>query len=92
MAQVKPRQKVIKALAKGQITIPREFRNVLGIREETLLSVSLVEDHLEIIPLQQDQETLRLYSDEDVIRFLKEDRLDEETARRVRDLLGRRVL
>ena len=32
MAQVKRRRKVMKALAKGQITIPSEFREALGIK------------------------------------------------------------
>ena len=35
MVQAKPRRKVIKALAKGQITIPNEFREALGIDAET---------------------------------------------------------
>ena len=31
MTQAKSRRKVVKALAKGQITIPTEFRRALGI-------------------------------------------------------------
>ncbi|MDO8567996.1 MAG: AbrB/MazE/SpoVT family DNA-binding domain-containing protein, partial [Dehalococcoidales bacterium] len=79
MPQTKTRRKVVKALAKGQITIPNEFRQALGIDAETLLSISLVGDHLEISPLRQGQETLRRYTEEDISRFLEEDKLDEET-------------
>ena len=86
MMQTKARRKVVKALAKGQVTIPSEFRNVLGIDAETLLSISLVGDHLEIAPLRPGEE-LRRYTEEEIGRFLKEDKLDEKTVRRVRELL-----
>ncbi len=89
MVQAKPRRKVIKALAKGQITIPNEFRKALGIDAETLLSITLVEDHLEVTPLRLREDALRRYTEEDIARFLEEDKLDEETARRVRELVRR---
>lgn len=89
MVQAKPHRKVIKALAKGQITIPNEFREALGIDAETLLSISLVEDHLEVTPLRPGEDALRRYAEKDISRFLEEDKLDEETARRVRELLQR---
>lgn len=83
------RRKVVRALAKGQVTIPNEFREALGIDTETLLDVSLVGDHLEITPLPRPADSIRRYSDEDIERFLEEDKLDEETANKVRDLLNR---
>ena len=89
MVQAKLRRKVVKALAKGQITIPSEFREALGIEAETLLSISLVDDHLEVTPLRQGEDVLRRYAEKDISRFLEEDKLDEETARRVRELLRR---
>ena len=89
MLQAKPRRKVIKALAKGQITISSAFRESLGIDAETLLSITLVEDHLEVTPLRQSEDALRRYTEEDIARFLEEDKLDEETARRVRELVRR---
>ncbi len=92
MVQAKPRRKVIKALAKGQITIPSEFREALSIDAETLLSITLVEDHLEVAPLRPGEDALRRYTEEEVARFLEEDKLDEETARRVRELMRREEL
>ncbi len=89
MVQAKPRRKVVKVLAKGQITIPNEFREALGIDAETLLSVSLVEDHLEVTPLRQGEDILRRYAEEEISRFLEEDKLDQETVRRVREILRR---
>ena len=82
-----PGKKVIETLAKGQITLPNEFRTALGITEETLLSVSLVGNHLEISPLHSEGEALRRYTDEDISAFVETDGLDEGTARRVRELL-----
>ena len=89
MTQTKRRRRVVKALAKGQITIPSEFREILGIDAETLLSISLVGDHLELAPLRQSEEALRRYTEEDISRFLEEDKLDQETATRVRELVKR---
>ncbi len=86
------RRKVIRALPKGQITIPGEFRKALGIGPETLLSVSLVKGHLEISLLDQHADGLRRYTAGDIERFLAEDRLDQETVRKVRALIGRRKL
>ncbi len=87
MVQTKTRSKVIKALAKGQVTIPSEFREMLGIDARTLLVVSVVGDHLEIAPLNPGQETLRRYTEKEIARFLEEDKLDESTARRIREML-----
>jgi len=87
MTETKTRRKVVKVLAKGQITIPREFREALEIDAETLLSISMVADHLEVSPLRQGQDTLRRYTEDDISRFLAEDKLDHKTAQRVRELL-----
>jgi AbrB family looped-hinge helix DNA binding protein len=82
--------KIVKPLPKGQVTIPAEFRRRLGIDESTLLNITLAGDRLEIRPLRVGEEArLRQYSDEQIARFLKEDRIDAATARKVRQLLGR---
>jgi len=45
---------VVKTHAKGQIIIPKEIRDNLGIRPGKALSVKLVNDHVEIRPLPDD--------------------------------------
>lgn len=87
MVQTKTRSKVVKALAKGQVTIPSEFREMLGIDAQSLLVVSVIGDHLEIAPLNPGQEAARRYTEQDIARFLEEDKLDEATARRIREML-----
>jgi bifunctional DNA-binding transcriptional regulator/antitoxin component of YhaV-PrlF toxin-antitoxin module len=87
MVQAKSRRKVVKTLAKGQITIPREFREALSIDSETLLSITLSGDHLEIAPLHQGLDNIRRYTDEEVSRFMEEDKIDRKTADKVRAML-----
>jgi bifunctional DNA-binding transcriptional regulator/antitoxin component of YhaV-PrlF toxin-antitoxin module len=87
VVQSKSHRKVIKALAKGQVTIPREFREALEISQDTLLSITMVGDHLEIMPLLQGHETLRRYTQEEITRFLEEDKIDRQTADKVRRLI-----
>ncbi len=82
--------KVVKPMAKGQITIPVEFRRRLNIGPDTFLRLTLKEGKIEIVPLRlvpQAEIPLREYTDEEIRRFLEEDRLDPETLAKVRRLL-----
>ena len=45
-------RKLVKQLRHGQITIPKEFREALGIDKDDLLSVALGEGKLEIEPVK----------------------------------------
>ena len=45
---------IVKTYAKGQIIIPKEIRDQLGITPGKELSVKLVDDHVEIRPLPDD--------------------------------------
>lgn len=83
--------KLVRPLAKGQVTIPVEFRRRLKIDADTLLSLTLKEGTIEIVPLRPlaPEERLREYGNDEIERFLEEDRLDPETAARARRLLGR---
>jgi len=45
---------ICKTHAKGQIIIPKEIRNKLGIEPGRALSIKLVDDHVEIRPLPDD--------------------------------------
>ena len=48
---------LVKALRSGQITIPSEFREKLGIDEETFLQIKLIEGELRIKPVKVSQKT-----------------------------------
>jgi bifunctional DNA-binding transcriptional regulator/antitoxin component of YhaV-PrlF toxin-antitoxin module len=92
MLRDKPLAKLVRPLSKGQITLPVEFRRRLKIGAETILNLTLKGGRIEIIPLRPmpQETTLREYERDEVQRFLKEDRLDPRTARKVRRLLGRK--
>jgi AbrB family looped-hinge helix DNA binding protein len=92
MTQDKSLTKLVRPLPKGQITLPVEFRRRLGINSETILSLTLKGNTIEIVPLRTipQQETLREYQDDEIERFLREDQLDPDTAAKVRRLLGKK--
>lgn len=71
---------------------PIEFRRRLKIDAETILSLTLKEGKIEIVPLRPLalEESLREYTDDEIERFLEEDRLDPDTAAKIRTLLGRK--
>lgn len=46
---------LVKALRSGQITIPSEFREKLGIDEDSFLQINLIEGELRIKPVRLTQ-------------------------------------
>ena len=91
MGATKPLTKLVRTLPKGQITLPIEFRRRLKIDDKTVLSLSLKGTKIEILPLRTvpQKETMREYEEDEIKRFLKEDRINAKTATKVRRLLGR---
>ena len=82
--------KLVRPLSRGQITIPVEFRKKLGIDANTILSLALRGNKIEITPAivrEVDEEELREYTDEEISQFLQDDKIDQETARTVKRLL-----
>lgn len=81
--------RLIRPHGKGQITIPVEFRRRLGIDEDTILRLELRGSRIEITPLRLSEEEglLRDYSADEIETFLREDRIDKDTAAKVRRLL-----
>lgn len=92
MREDKALTKLVRPLSKGQITLPIKFRRRLKIDAETILSLTLKEGKIELVPLRPLalDESMREYEDDEIERFLREDRLDPDTAAKVRRLLGRK--
>lgn len=82
--------RLVKPYAKGQITIPADFREKLGIDENTILQLQIKGSKIEITPLRltEDDRLIRDYDDRQIQAFLKEDKIDAETAEKVRALIG----
>lgn len=45
---------IVKTHGKGQIIMPKDIRDKLGIKPGTNISIALVDDHVEIRPLPDD--------------------------------------
>jgi AbrB family looped-hinge helix DNA binding protein len=80
---------IVKTHAKGQIIIPKEIRNRLGIKPGKELSIKLVNDHVEIRPLPDDpiefltgifKEYPKSMAGELLEERKKDDRIDEKNS------------
>jgi bifunctional DNA-binding transcriptional regulator/antitoxin component of YhaV-PrlF toxin-antitoxin module len=91
MARKERATKLVRLQAKGQLTLPAQFRRRLNVDEDSMLRVTLHEDRMTITPLRAERTDppLRTFSQADITRFLREDRLDRATAAKVQRLLGR---
>jgi AbrB family looped-hinge helix DNA binding protein len=45
-------RKIVKQLRHGQVTIPKEFREALGLTDEDMLAITLSEGKLEVEPVR----------------------------------------
>ena len=82
--------RLVRLYARGQITIPAEFRLRLGIDESTVLQMRLKGSSLEITPLRvvDEDRLLREYDPAEIQAFLRDDKLDRKTAAKARKLLS----
>lgn len=82
-------QTIIKPLDKGQITIPASFRKLLKITKDTLLQAELKDDGLLLRPINLDwrNKYVREFSDEEIREWLREDRLDKKTLKKIKKYL-----
>ena len=79
-------QVIIKPLDKGQITIPIAFRKTLGVDDTTLYKAQLKKDGILLTPLQVNwqEKYIREFSDKEIQNWLKLDKMDKKTLKRVK--------
>jgi AbrB family looped-hinge helix DNA binding protein len=79
-----------KVTRNGQITLPAEFRERLGISQCTFLRLTLRGSKIEVSPVQFSGEAveIREFDRKELNAFLQEDKLDARTAAKVRRLLS----
>lgn len=84
-----PITKLVKTQTKGMVTIPREFRQKLGIDENSLLEAKLVDNGVMFVKITYSSQNPQpeLYSDAQISQFLKEDKLDGKTVKKLKKLL-----
>lgn len=82
-------QVIIKPLDKGQITIPIAFRKTLGVDNTTLYKAKLKKDGILLTPLRVDWQDkyIREFSDKEIQDWLKRDKLDKKTLKKVKHYL-----
>ncbi|MCJ7797999.1 MAG: AbrB/MazE/SpoVT family DNA-binding domain-containing protein [Thermoleophilia bacterium] len=87
----KPLTRIVRSQAKGQITVPVEFRERLGINQSSFLRLTLRGSKIELTPVQFGSEgtALREFDRKELDNFLEEDKIDAKTAARVRRLLAK---
>jgi len=88
MAQ-KPLTRIVRSQAKGQITIPVEFRERLGINQNTFLRLTLRGSTIEVSPVQLAKEgtELREFHRKELDAFLQQDKIDARMTAKVRRLV-----
>jgi AbrB family looped-hinge helix DNA binding protein len=74
---------IVKIHAKGQIVLPKEIRDKLGVKPGAALSIKLVDNHAEITPLPDDPiefltGILKEYPRSLAIELLEERRRDKD--------------
>lgn len=79
--------KVVRTQSKGMVTIPAEYREKLGIDENSLMQVKLVSGGVLFTKLNYGVETGNLWLDKKIKTWLKEDKLDTKTAKKLQKLL-----
>lgn len=70
-------EELVKLQAKGLITIPKKFREELGLEENSLIRIKKDKDKLTIEPVRTLPYRVRSYTNEEIEEFFKLD--DEET-------------
>ncbi len=82
--------RIIRPQAKGQITIPSDFRERLGIDQGSFLRLTLRGSTIEVslLRMAKDGPALRQFDRRELEGFLEEDKIDAKTAARVRRLLA----
>ena len=84
-------QEWIRVLGKGMITIPKSWRDELGITEGDIVKAKKEGKRLIIEPQQSQLAPYRVYRDEEIDEFLKEDRLPAKLAAKVRKDIATRI-
>lgn len=84
LQQTKSQETWVKVLSKGVITIPKEFREQLGLAEGDVAKIKVVGDKLVIQSRENAAyDNYRVFSKEQIDQWVKEDQLPEPLASEV---------
>lgn len=71
---------IVKIQSKGMVTIPKKFRQQLGIGPNSLLEAKIMQDGVLFVKMNTNQYKPELYSDQEIKTWLKADKMDHNTA------------
>ncbi len=83
-----PQEEWLRVLTKGMITIPKAWRDEFGIQEGKLVLAKKKANEIVIQPIQKSL-PYRVYSQEELDCFVKDDRLTPQLAKKVSRLLSK---
>ena len=81
-------QEWLKVLGKGMVTLPKKWRDELGISTGDMLKAKKEGRKVVIEPQQDNLAPYRVYSDSEIEEFLKEDNLSESFSQEVKSNLA----
>ncbi len=77
-----PQEEYLRILGKGMITIPKEWRDELGLTEGEIVKAQKVGSRV-VIESETEEVPYRIFSNEEIEQWLKEDRLSLALAKKV---------
>ncbi len=82
-------QEYLRILGKGMVTIPKEWRVELGLEEGDVVKAKKEGNKVVIETAKSQNAPYRVFSDEEINEFLKEDKLPKSLSQRVEKDLAR---
>lgn len=74
----------LKVLGKGMITLPKIWREELGIKEGEVVLARKEKSKIIIEPLREREIPYRVYSQKELEQFLKDDELSSELSKKIK--------
>lgn len=81
-------ESIVKILPKGLVTIPKKWREELGLGENGLARMRKEEKRLILEPVSVVGYPLREYSEEQIKEFIEKDRINPKLKMKAKGLLG----
>lgn len=77
-----PQEEYLRILGKGMITIPKEWRDELGLTEGEIVKAQKIGNKM-VIESEIERVPYRIFSNEEIEQWLEEDRLPSALAKKV---------
>lgn len=88
MNQTTSNQEWLKVLGKGMVTLPKKWRDSLGIEKGDIVKAKKEGNKVVIETQQTNTAPYRIYTDSEIEQFLKEDKLPKDLAKKVQNKLS----